>query len=587
MSFAGGPGTVLLRGPGRGPIWTVPTPRGPAALTLDQNGLLDRDDVLLEDIYFPEAAEHVPLVVAFLRGHSHEALPRHVDDWIARDRTIHQYSAKSGYDGPIHHMLCERGAGVSGFRYLQSHRSRGAGLPPALALRIVERLADACRLAHAAGVVHAGIMLDHCVRVAANGRPVLEHWTNGRRGLGNVGCDREGLWYGVRDLLGGDVPCLLPVGDVFALGSMLALLVTGEPAYVRGPRRHEYRPPSARGPGFAWLDEVVGLACDPAQGLGLTASALAGRLVGLLAERRPTPQQVLSGLERGAFAGLAQAVACASEPAVGALASAVCDAVRRHVIGALARERAVPMFSELLLAVCPEARALVRAYAGAPRGSSWGRHRAIRLLANVHEPDLLELALTARLGEWGAPFGWSLRPELVDTEGAPCHHPWRSLVGEPSFDEREGLRRMCPQCGPVRSARGFWDERIAGAAGLDFSRVLQLMVTTDAGTVVRPLWPGVPGCVGAEASDMLAIAGLDPADHAEIVAVDGFSVVFTYGLFDVSFADGSELRADRLDTREVGASLEVGPLRFEASAPGELSVRVPEGVSIVVTGRAD
>ena len=555
----------------------VPTARGPAALALDHDGWLDRDDVLLEDIYFPEAVEHVSRVVKFLRGHTHEAFPRVVDDWIARDRTIHQYSAKSGYDGPVHHLLCERAAGVSGFRYLQSHRSRGAGLPPALALRIVERLADVCRLAHAAGVVHGGMMLDHGVRVAAHGRPVLEHWTNGRRGLGNVGCDREGLWYGLRDLLGGPVPCPRPVGDVFALGSMLALLVTGEPAYVGGPRRHEYRPPSARGPGFAWLDEVVGLACDPAMGFGLTASALAGRLVGLLAERCPTREQVLSGLAWGVFAGLAEFVACAPEPGVGALAPAVCDAVRRHVLGALARERAVPMFSELSLAVCPEARALVRAYAGAPGGSSWGRHMAIRLLANVGDPDTLGLVFAARLGEWSAPLGGSLRPELVDMEGAPCPHPWRSLVGEPSFDERGGLLRMCAQCGPVRSARGFWDERIAGAGGLDFSRVLQLVVITEAGTVVRPMWPGVPG-LGSELREMLAIAGLDPAEQAEVVAVDGFSLVFTYGLCEVPFADGSELRADRLDTREVGASLEVGPLRFEARAPGEVCVRVPAGV---------
>ncbi len=558
------------------------TARGPAALAIDHDCLLDRDDVLLEDNFFPEAPEHTSRVVKFLREHQHEALPRYVDDWIARDRTIHQYSAKSGLDGPIHHLLCERSAGISGLRYLQGHRMRGAGLPPALALRIVERLADVCRLAHAAGVVHGGMMLDHGVRVGANGRPVLEHWTDGRRGLGNVGCDREGLWYGVRDLLGGEVPSPLPVGDVFALGSMLALLVTGEPAYVRGPRRHEYRPPSACGPAFAWLDEVVGLACDPSLGFPLTATTLAVRLDGLLAARRPGPERVQAGLERGDFAALAEHVACTPGPGVGELASAVCSAVRRHVLGALAEERAMPMFSELLLAVCPEALAIVRAYASTSGGSSWGRHMAIRLLASVGDRDTLALAFAARLGEWPAPLGWSLRPELVDVHGAPCPHPWRSLVGEPSIDEREGLRRMCPQCGPLRSASAYWNEQIATSAARDFSAVLKLVVITAAGTVVRELWPGGPGGLGADASDMLAIAGLDPAAHAGISAVDGFSVVFTYGLFGVPFADGSELRADLLDTRDVGSSVVVGPLRFEASAPGEVTVRAPAGLPLVV-----
>lgn len=582
MPLAAGPGTMLVRRAGVSPIWMVPTARGPAALALEHDGLLDRDDVFLEDQYFPTAAAHVERVVKLLREHRHEALPRLVDEWIARDRTINQYSARSGWDGPIHHLLTERTSGTSGHRYLQAHRSRGAGLPPAVALRIVERLAQACRLAHAGGVVHGGILLDHAVRVRANGRPVLERWTSGRRAVGNVGCDFEGLWYGTRDLLGGEVPSPLPAGDVFALGSLLALLVTGAPAYVAGPRRHEYRPPSARGPAFAWLDELVGLACDPSRGFGLGADALALRLGALLEHHRPAPQRVSDDLEVGDFRSLAALVACSPAPEVAGLSSEVRAAVRRHVLGALEQERALPTFSELLLAVCQEARPQVRAYARDPESASWGRQLASGLLAQIDDPDALAIALD--VGCSGA-LGWSARPELVDANGTPCPHPWTSLVGEPAIDEHGALRRQCPRCGgPVRSAAAWQDARWRGTAPLpgEFPAFPRLVVITATGTHERDLWPG--GLVGLAAHEgaMLSVAGLDPADHVAISAVDAFRVVFTYGVFATSFSDGSELRASVLDTRRSGAFLEVGPLRFEASTPGRVTVREPPGVPVSV-----
>lgn len=588
VSFPGGLGTKLARRDGASPIWSIPSARGPATLSLEHDGLLDRDDVFLEDNFFPQAADHVERVVNFLRARRHEALPRYVDDWVARDQTIHQYSATSGWSGAVHHLLTLRRPGISGLRYLQGRRARGAGLPPVVALRIVERLADACRLAHADGVVHGGILLDHAVRVHANGRPILERWTCGRRAVGNVGCDSEGLWSGIRDLLGGEVPSPRPVGDVFALGSLLALLVTGGAAYERGPRRAQYCPPSARDPAFAWLDEAVGLACDPSRGFSLSAGALAVRLAALLAAMRPSMQRVREDLELGDFRSLAEFVAASPEPRVGPLASAVCTAVERHVLGAIDAQRAVPVFSELLLATCPEAMPLVRAYARAPERSPWGRHVASRLLAAVDDPDTLPIALAAGLDGWAAPLGWSARPELVDADGAPCPHPWTSLVGEPFTDEHGELQRECRRCGgPVRSARAWLDARWRRSlpGPWDHSGFPRLVVTTATGTHERELWPGSPQGLGSEPDETLSVAGLDPADHAKITAIDRLRVVFTFGVYRLGYLDGSELRASLLDTRETGASLELGPLRFEASAPGRISVHAAAGVPLAVVAR--
>lgn len=574
---------MLARRDGQSPIWMIPTARGPAAVALEHEGLLDREDVMLEDQHFPGAAEHVERVVKFLRAHRHEALPRYFDDWIARDRTVHQFSARSGWDAPVFHLLTGRSLGGSGFRYLQGHRSRGEGLPPAVALRIIERLADVCRLAHAEGVVHGGILLDHSLRVQPNGRPVLACWAMGRRAVGNVGCDFEGLWYGTRDLLGGEVPSPLPAGDVFALGSALAMLVTGGPAYVRGPAgRHEYRPPSARGPTFAWLDELVGLACDPSRGFTLGAGGLARRLAAQLEELRPARECVLADLEAGDFRSLAAHVACSPAPGVGGLADAVCEAVQRHLLAALTLQRCLPLFSELPLAACPEALPIVRAYARDPANAPWSREIAGRLLAIVGDPEALGIGL--ELGGWAPPLGWSVRPELVDAGGAPCRHPWTSLGGEPSPGEPAALQRECRQCGPVRSARAWLEARRRSdpPPPIEMPALPTLVVITGAGTYERALWPGGLGGLGSEAGEMLSIAGLDPADHAGISAIDAYCVGFTFGVFGLPFRDGSELRTCVLDTRRIGASLTIGPLRFEASAPGQVTVRAPAGVPLQV-----
>ena len=56
-------------------------------------------------------------------------------------------------------------------------------------------------------------------------------------------------------------------------------------------------------------------------------------------------------------------------------------------------------------------------------------------------------------------------------------------------------------------------------------------------------------------------------------------------MFDLPFCDGSELRVSVLDTRTTGDSLVIGPLRFEASAPGQVTVRVPAGVPLAVRPR--
>ena len=69
--FPGSLGTSLARGDNKTPIWMIRTPRGPAALALDHDRLLDRDDTFLEDTFFPDAPDHVKRVVSLLRSTRH------------------------------------------------------------------------------------------------------------------------------------------------------------------------------------------------------------------------------------------------------------------------------------------------------------------------------------------------------------------------------------------------------------------------------------------------------------------------------------------------------------------------------------
>lgn len=158
------------------------------------------------------------------------------------------------------------------------------------------------------------------------------------------------------------------------------------------------------------------------------------------------------------------------------------------------------------------------------------------------------------------------------------------MIGEPSFDESKALRRECPQCGPVQSASAWQTARWQAAppAPLEFTGFPKLVVFTESGTFERELWPGGLCGLGSTESDMLSIAGLDPADHASISAMDSFRIMFTFGVYGLPFCNGSELRVTVLDTRKPGASLAVGPLRFAASAPGQLTVRAPAGVQLDV-----
>jgi len=595
MLHPGAPGSILSRGEGRSPLCILGTPRGPAALALEHDELLDRDTIFLEDVYFPDADECSRRAAMFLRDNLHDALPQYVDDWTARDRTIHQYSGKSGWDAPIRHILTRRTIGIDGHRYLQQHRMRGAGLPPAVALRIVERLADACRLAHAAGVVHGGILLETAVRVRPNGRPVLESWGHGRRCVGNIGCDHERLWWGVEDVLGAKPPSGLPVGDVFALGSMLSLLITGAPAYERGKKRFEYRAPSSQGETFAWLDDVVGLACDPSRGFSLNACTLQAKLASLLVERRPPIDRVRADLARANMTSVAEFFASADDSIAGELTEDVCQSISRDVLGALQNERPMPLFAELAVAVCPEARLLVREFALDRTRASWGRLMACRLLAFIDDERALDIAIAANTEEPGLlpSVGWSTRAQFVTTTGMICRHPWSGLRGEPRFDERGALRRDCPACGDtVEMARSFIEERTrraftqastpastsASTPLTQWPPIMKLTLDSAQKPAVCELLPGLPKSIGSEPNDTLYIEGLDPAEHAKLMAVDAFRISFILGV--TIFEDGSELRTAVLDTRRTSEQpLRIGSLQFTATAPGMAMVRVDPGVT--------
>ncbi|EYF04561.1 hypothetical protein [Chondromyces apiculatus] len=591
MPLPGSVGTALSRDASSGPVWMVRTGREAAALALDHDGLLDSESVFLEDVHAPDADAFSKRAATFLRDHDHDALPRFFDAWTARDRTIHRFSPQSGWNGPIRHILTHRTAGVDGRKYLEQHRARGAGLPPAVALRIVERLADACRLAHAAGVGHGGILAPS-VRVRPDGRPVLEFWGGGRSMVGNLGRDHEHLWAGVRDLLRAASPSSSPAGDVFALGSLLSLLVTGAPAHQLGASRQQYWSPSSRAEGFAWLDDVVGRACDPGRGFGMDAGALREALASLLDERRPSPGRVRADLQGGDLSTFAELVACADAPSAGPLAGEAGEAVARHVLGALARERPVPLFAELVLAVCPEARPLVRAFALDRSRSAWARDVALTLLALSDDAQALDVALTLDADIPGSltRVGWSARPQLVTLGGAVCPHAWSSLRGEPTSDEHGALRRECPACGVVVTARSSlgmrwpWPPLFASTSDPEGPR---LSVVSAHGVIESDLPPGVPHYIGSEPSCSLHVkplaplAPLDPADHAAFYAMDASRIAFTVG---GRTPDGTELRGAVLDTRRADETLRIGPLLFVATAPGQVMVRADDGVQVTVRG---
>jgi hypothetical protein len=562
-----GLGMSRARADGRGRMWPVPT-RLVGVLVDECDERLEHDSCYLESAPEPDAEARMPGVVAFLRRARHEAIPLYVDDWVARDRSIHQWSPKSGLDGPVHHVLTRRHAGLDGWRYLQGRREPGGGLPPALALRIVGRLADACRLAHAAGVVHGGLLLS-MVRIGADGTPQLGGWASARQGVGNLGCDFEWLWGGLRDVLGAKAPVADPRGDIFALGSMLCTLVTGHPSFEPDERhRWWYRAPSSVAPRYAWLDDLVARACDPARGFTLDAGALAQRIEALRVERVPTEGQVRSDLQRGEFGTLAELVAHAGT--AGALGPDVSSAVTSHVLGALRAERAMPRFAELAVAASPESRPALREHVASGEGPASSRHLSLLLLAMADDEATLRLALAQNEPGW--PIGWSKRPQLVNERGEPCPHPWTSLRGEPRYDEQGGLQRDCGHCGTVYDALSWLERRWRATPRERYEppvTLLRLRTTQGA----RELQPWVPYRLGTDASDMLCVPSLDPAHHLCFYALDDRRVRFTFGTYKLSFLDGHELRCTVLDTTEPDAELRVGPLRFAAAAPGELDVQ--------------
>ena len=194
------------------------------------------------------------------------------------------------------------------------------------------------------------------------------------------------------------------------------------------------------------------------------------------------------------------------------------------------------------------------------------------------------LALAMEVAEGGPQaLGWATQPQLVDGRGTPCPHAWSSLVGAPSFGEDQNLYRTCPHCGTVGDAAGWLSQASRSlplVAATEWAAA-QLVALTAAGPVEVQLLPWPTG-LGSRDTDRLCVVGLDPAEHAQLVMVDPFRVAFVQGVFASSYCDGSELRTSVLDTRSLGDALELGPVRFEVTAPGQITARVPPRVGFTV-----
>lgn len=586
-------GSCVPRGPGKSPVWFIKTPRGPGGLSLDEDQILDIEQIELEDYYFPNALSWVQRAADFLRSTTHDALPAYVDAWHGRGGRYSRAALVDGkltsrpYDGPTFYVATRRVVGLNGWEYLRHHRLPGAGLPVFVAVRIVERIADLCRIAHSAGLVHGGLALA-AVLIRPNGRPILERWSGtGWRARDNVGFDFEGLW-SIKKALGLDPAAASMEDDVFRLGCLLSTLLTGRPPFDEEDRGFRYRPPSSRIRAPAALDDMIGAACDPARGYAASAASLQRSLALFLAEGRPPLEHAREILREGDFVAFADLVARYETPDVPDLIEQAAAAVARYLISALRRGHPAPLYSEFLLSEFGDARGAVRDAARDRELSWWIRASALSLLVQVDDAGVVPLAVA--MGEGGSPafgaVGWSARPQLVREDGRICPHPWTSLVGDPIMDS-EQPRRTCSLCGPLLFVDAWMAARIRtmSAEVVPEPELWLDLDDPEEGDACVELKPGFPHFIAASPTATVFIDGLDPVHHAFLAHMGGRLLWCALG---VAGYGGLELaRTAVIDASlksDAVPPLRIGPVEFVVTAPGRIKIRPDRGVRILLNG---
>lgn len=585
----------------KGPLWLLGTSGGLRALSLRHDVLLDVEIVEFEDRYFPDAPSWALRGSSFLRSTRHDALPSYVERWpvkggrYGRARMVDGKLTTALYDGPALVVATRHEPSARGWEYFEAHRSKGSGLPPFLAARITQRVADLLAAAHARGVKHGAVVLDQ-IRIRADGSPILVGWSSARA-RGSGGTHGDDLW-SIRRALGFDPAVTSFEDDVFRLGCVLSTLLTGAPPFVEEGRRVRYQPPSARAFVPPALEAIVGRICDPAQEWTSSAAEIAASLAALLLESEPPVSSAVRALESGDLPSFADWLACHNNNAA-ALHPALVGAARRLVVDPLANGDPPPPFAELLIAVSEAARSVVEGAARDRSLSHFSREAAITLLEQAGYPDAAALSykLAEQEGQTTVRQGSSPRPVIVrcSSVGAAqgdqtlCPHAWTSLQGEPILvpaQPAQGdtpyrparLERICPLCGPVAVIDSAWYVGDPPAAGPPLELILE---GAPAGSATIVLERGWPYEFGSTPTAQFFVEGLD-ADHASLWLPDGRGNLMVIWATLATLGLGNPRTAMMVASpgARPGRTLRFGPVALRVAGPGRIELTCDPGTSV-------